>query len=246
MAHQADDLYVAGIQPLTMIEWEGRLSAVVFLQGCAWRCRYCHNRRLTSPTGVKRVPWSEVRDFLTRRQGFLDAVVFSGGEPTMQAALAPAIGEVRELGFAVALHTNGYHPKRLEALLQAKLVDTVSMDVKAPFDRYAEITGSTESGRAARESVEAIIRSGIPHEFRTTWHPALFDADAVLGIGETLAAMGARVYFVQYFRAEGCEDDALANSAALPAILPPAMQERLGGLFERFGVRGITDDLLSS
>ncbi|MBP8264734.1 MAG: anaerobic ribonucleoside-triphosphate reductase activating protein, partial [Pseudomonas sp.] len=100
-------LRVGGFVPLTTLDYPGRLACVLFCQGCAWRCRYCHNPGLIVPRGKDEKPWPEVLDFLRRRQGLLEAVVFSGGEPTLQAALPAAIAEVRELGFKIGLHTAG-------------------------------------------------------------------------------------------------------------------------------------------
>ena len=107
------------------------LAAVVFCQGCPWRCGYCHNPGLIPPQGEHEVRWESVLEFLQRRRDLLDGVVFSGGEPTLQSGLDDAIRDVRALGFKIGLHTGGMYPQRLESILQR--VDWVGMDVKAPF-----------------------------------------------------------------------------------------------------------------
>lgn len=108
------ELVVGGLTPFTTIDFPGRLAAVIFCQGCPWRCGYCHNAHLHACGSGER-SWPDVRGWLTSRRGLLDGVVFSGGEPLLQRGLAPALGEVRSLGFATGLHTAGIYPERLAA-----------------------------------------------------------------------------------------------------------------------------------
>jgi pyruvate formate lyase activating enzyme len=145
------ELRVGGLSRLSSCDWPGQLVATVFLQGCPWRCRYCHNPHLLPAPGDGEIAWREVLAFLEARRGLLDGVVFSGGEPTVQAALPAAMRTVRALGFGVGLHTGGPTPERLKAVLP--LVDWVGFDVKAPFADYARITGVASSGEAARLSL---------------------------------------------------------------------------------------------
>lgn len=166
-------LIIGGITPFTTIDYPGKLSAVLFCRGCPWRCGYCHNRHLLAPGGGESIPWEQVLDFLCQRRGLLDAVVFSGGEPTMQAGLVEAMRAVRGMGFKVGLHTAGPYPDRLLDCLPH--LDWVGMDIKAPFDRYERITGVPGSGSAARISAELLRRSGVPRQFRTTLDPVLLE-----------------------------------------------------------------------
>ncbi len=126
----ANPMRIGGITPLTTIDFPGRLAAVVYCQGCPWRCSYCHNPELLDATAPAAVPWPQVLAFLQSRRGLLDGVVFSGGEPTLQAALPAALAEVRAMGFATGLHTGGMYPERLAAVLP--LLDWVGLDVKGP------------------------------------------------------------------------------------------------------------------
>lgn len=112
-------IQVAGLVPLSTVDWPGALAAVVFLQGCPWRCVFCHNEGILDPQAPGQVAWDAVTDLLERRAGLLDGVVFSGGEPTMQPALVAAAREVRARGFKVGLHTGGAYPARLRALVGA-------------------------------------------------------------------------------------------------------------------------------
>ena len=230
-------LRVGGLQLLTTVDWPGRLAAIVFAQGCPWRCRYCHNRELTPLTAPGMTPWPEVLDQLAQRRGFLDAVIFSGGEPTMQSALPDAITQVAELGFDVALHTNGFDPGALQRALDTSAVAFVAMDVKAPFDRYADITTVPASGRAARDSVELLIASGTPYELRTTYHPALLSHGDLRQIALELSELGAEAWFIQKFRREGCPSPGLRDSVLLPAEIPAQMQDEFAAMFATFGVR---------
>lgn len=164
-------LEIGGLLPFTTIDYPGSLAAVMFCQGCPWRCNYCHNRHLIPTMSGAAVPWLEIVTLLRRRRGMLDAVVFSGGEPTMQAGLPAAITAIREMGFKIGLHTAGANPERLRECLPH--LDWVGMDLKAPFEEYEQITGVPGSGEAARQSAELLRQSGVPHQFRTTLDPFL-------------------------------------------------------------------------
>jgi pyruvate formate lyase activating enzyme len=191
-------LAVGGLTPLTTIDYPGRLSAVVYCRGCPWRCTYCHNASLQSPTPATVDTWSPVFEFLTRRRGLLDAVVFSGGEPTSQNALTDALFETAALGFETALHTAGPHPRRLQRVLP--LLDWVGMDVKAPFERYDTITGVRGSGERARASIHAILDSGIEYEFRTTVDLAVLTRQDVIQLAAMLAGLGVVDFALQRAR----------------------------------------------
>jgi pyruvate formate lyase activating enzyme len=227
-------LRVGGLTPLSTTDWPGMLAAVVFCQGCPWRCGYCHNPDLIPPRGEHEIPWEDVLSFLRRRQGLLDAVVFSGGEPTLQVDLPDAMREVRALGFKIGLHTGGMYPKKLGAVLP--LVDWVGLDVKAPFAEYAGITGAAGSGEPARAGLHTLLASGVAHEIRTTVHPALLSDAALTGLAHDLAGRGVKHYVIQAFRAQGCADPSLRARAARDRPLQDVAEE-LSGLFAEFSVR---------
>jgi pyruvate formate lyase activating enzyme len=179
-------LAVGGLVPFTTIDFPGRLAAVVFCQGCPWRCAYCHNPHLL-PRGAGVLPWPEVLRWLNTRRGLLDGVVFSGGEPLLQRGLPDAIAGVRALGFATALHTAGIYPERLAEVLP--LLDWVGFDVKAPFAEYAPIVGC-DGGGAARTALAMLLASGVAHEIRCTVPPEL-GHDALDRLCAELATLGA-------------------------------------------------------
>ncbi len=229
---RARALRVGGITGLSCTDYPGLLSAVVFCQGCAWRCHYCQNPHLLARRAAASIAWRDVENFLERRRGLLDAVVFSGGEPTLQPGLAQAMRKTRHLGFRVGLHTAGMHPQRLQTILP--LVDWVAMDIKAPFEEYAVTTGARASGNTALESAQLILASGVAHEFRTTVHPALLPPDALSTLAQSLAKLGVRNYVLQEFRAQGCASAGLQGTAS---YLTESFLHSMAPLFSSLSVR---------
>lgn len=202
MAERAS-VAVGGVTPFTTIDFPGRLSAVVFCQGCPLRCGYCHNPHLIpvaaqSPAGPR--SWQDVLEWLATRVGLLDGVVFSGGEPLLQRRLPEAAAAVRELGFAVALHTAGIYPRQLAAVLPA--LDWVGFDVKAAFDDYTRITGA-DTGTNARAALVRLLESGRSHEVRCTVDPRALHADDIGRMARELAALGVRRMVLQACRGPG-------------------------------------------
>jgi len=196
-------LIVGGLVPLTTTDYPGCLAAVVFCQGCPWHCRYCHNPHLIPRENPEAFTWSQVAAFLARRKGLLDAVVFSGGEPTLQNGLAMAMEDAKTQGFRVGLHTAGIYPERLEKLIP--YLDWVGLDVKAPFADYGRITGAG-GGEAVQQSIRLLLESDIPIEFRTTCHSSLLRESDLLNLASELAKLGAAKWILQAFRPQGCND----------------------------------------
>jgi len=226
-------LKLGGVVPFSATDFPGRLSLVVFVQGCPWRCGYCHNPHLKARGDAGAMQWPAVIERLRRRVGLIDAVVFSGGEPTIDPALEAAMRQVRALGFSVGLHTAGAYPGRLAQVL--KLVDWVGLDIKASARGYDDITCVAGSARNAFASAEMLLDSGVACEVRTTIHPALHSEQDIWQLARTLSGMGVRNYALQLFRSTGCAD---------PALLPLAggypgvdLLERIAGLFPTFTLR---------
>lgn len=192
---------IGGMTPLTTVDFPGQLAAVLFMQGCPWRCTYCHNPELLPARAGDGVAWDVVVDFLHRRRGLLDAVVFSGGEPTSQAALPDAIAHVRALGFRVGLHTGGMYPERLRQVLP--LLDWVGLDIKGPAQHYDRITGRRRSAAPVREALECVLASGIDYECRTTWRPEVFPAADLYQLAEDLVGLGVATWILQECREQG-------------------------------------------
>jgi pyruvate formate lyase activating enzyme len=225
----AIDLKVGGLTRLSTCDWPGQLAATVFCQGCAWNCPYCHNPGLRPAQGDKPIAWSSILEFLASRRGLLDAVVFSGGEPTLQPAILDAVEDVRKLGFRVGLHTAGMNPECFVQLLS--LVDWVGFDVKAPFADYVRITGIEQSGEKALASLRSMLVSDVLYEVRTTVHPALLSLDDMRKLREELLDLGVTHYAVQRFRSQGTRPELLQPASEV--FLPPTFGDR----FSHFDMR---------
>ena len=235
-AARADALRVGGFVPFTMTDYPDALAAVVFCQGCPWRCGYCHNPHLIAARGDDEREFARILDWLRTRRGLLDAVVFSGGEPTAQAELADAITAVHALGFKVGLHTGGANPRRLAAVLPH--VDWVGIDVKAPRAEYAGVTGVPDSGMPALESLDLLLASGVAHEVRTTVHPALTPPPALEQLARELAERGVARWVLQPFRATGCTSEALVSLAPHGVTIEPTLLALLRTHVAAIAVRG--------
>lgn len=216
---QTDLIRVGGLVPLTTIDYPDHLSCVLFCQGCAWRCHYCHNPDLIPPTGSDSIAWQEVLDFLQRRQGLLQAVVFSGGEATLQPQLPLAMQHVAELGFKVGLHTAGIKPTALARALP--WCDWVGFDVKAPQGAVDSITQIIGSDAANWDSLRLLLDSGVDYECRTTVHWNLLNPAQLKLLAAQLATMGVQHWVIQIVR-----DGNLLNPQ-LPANHQPLELEQL-------------------
>ena len=227
-------LRVGGLVPLSTTDYPDHLSAVVFCQGCPWRCAYCHNPHLLPRRSDSEIAWPDVLAFLDRRRGLLDAVVFSGGEPTLQRALPDAMREVRALGYKIALHTAGMHPRRLAETLP--LLDWVGMDIKTEFHRYSDITRLPGSGERARQSMAILLASGVAHEFRTPVDGSLIAGDRLRRLAHSLAADGVRHYVLQQCRAVGSQNSRPPRDVA-SRRLDAALEASLAPQFDTFTIR---------
>ena len=196
---QMSEIVVGGVEKFSAVDFPGVLSAVVFMQGCPWKCPFCHNASIRPILKENDFCWEKFFEFLKTRVGKLDAVTFSGGEPLVQDCLCDVIREVKTLGFKIGLHTGGYRPEHLAQVLP--LVDWVGLDIKAPFeeDKYQNIVGVPHLNRV-KESLDLLLKSGIDFECRTTCDPRFLSADDLKKIAETLKNKGVKKYFLQKYR----------------------------------------------
>ena len=225
------ELNIAGFVPFSTVDWPGKLVAVVFLQGCPWRCPYCHNAEILDPRVKGPVGWNEVLNVLDSRVGLLDGVVFSGGEALMQAssgALANALRQVRSRGFLTGLHAGGAYPRALQTLLEDGLLDWVGLDIKALPEDYPLATGRS-GGLKAEESLRALVEHGeVAHEVRLTLWPGLAPSGDLVEYAGRVAAWardrGAKTFALQRYR----------YPAGDPQALPEVgwMDEEAQGLLE--------------
>lgn len=191
-------MMIGGFQSFSLSEFPGKISAVVFCRGCNFRCPYCHNPELVDPERFATTwPEDQVVRELSSRRGRVQGVVITGGEPTLQPDLKRFIREMRDLGFAVKLDTNGSDPAALESLLDARLLDHIGLDVKAPPRAYPAVARVVIDPSSITRSIAVVIGSGVDHEIRTTWLPSLLSPEDLFEIAG--AVKGCRRWVVQRF-----------------------------------------------
>ncbi len=231
------EMPVGGITPFTTIDFPGQLAGVLYLQGCPWRCRYCHNSELWALKSDQVLLSSEkILGFLRSRRGRLDGIVFSGGEPTIHESIGEWMTAVRSMGYRIGLHTNGMYPDRLKQILP--LCDWIGMDIKTFFDDYEKVTRVENSGFPVKESVKILAQSSVSYECRTTVHPDLLKEESLIQIAQELRDLGIKEFHVQKFRREGCPDLELRESSLLGAVISADLQDRLRAIFPKLQVRG--------
>jgi pyruvate formate lyase activating enzyme len=176
-------MVVGGLQKFSLSDFPGAISAVIFTQGCSFRCPYCHNPELVDPFRfAPEFPRAELSRFLRSRRGVLQGVVVTGGEPTVHSDLPELLAELKDMGFSVKLDTNGTNPRMLQHVMAERLVDFVAMDIKAPLETYARTVCAAVKTHDILQSIELVLRSGLSHEFRTTWAPWLLTARDITAI----------------------------------------------------------------
>ncbi len=191
-----NQMIIGGIQRFSLIDFPGKMSLIVFTRGCNFRCPYCHNPELVDPNRyVDALEEEQLWEFLQRRLHKLDAVVITGGEPTLHDGLELFIEKIKTMGFLVKLDSNGSNPRVLKNLLSENLLDYVAMDIKAPLEKYSEVTRMPVDVKRIEESITLIRQSHLDHEFRTTIAKNLLSEDDVLSIAKMLR--GEKLYFLQ-------------------------------------------------
>lgn len=181
-----------------MIDYPGEICAIVFTQGCNFRCPYCHNPELVNPEMYGEcLPEETIFSFLAKRKGKIDAVTITGGEPTIQHDLIDFVKRVKRSGYLVKVDTNGSHPEVIEKLFSMKLLDYIAMDIKSPADKFKNLTRSEISYHTITQTIEMVMKSGIPYEFRTTVLKRLLNENDILNIAHSIR--DARLYILQQF-----------------------------------------------
>ena len=213
---------LGGLQKMTLLDFPGRVACTVFTVGCNFRCPFCHNSSLVISPAVPELSQDDFFAFLRKRQGLLDGVAVTGGEPLLHADMPEFLAKIRALGYAVKLDTNGAFPDRLAELLQAGLVDYVAMDVKNSREKYELTAGVTGILPAVERSVELLRAGETPFEFRTTLVDELHEPEDFAAIGQWLS--GVERYFIQGFVDSG---DILAGGDAFHTASPEKSQKCL-------------------
>lgn len=186
---------LGGLQKMTLLDFPGRVACTVFTVGCNFRCPFCHNRSLVVSPAVPEFSQDDFFAFLRKRQGLLDGVAVTGGEPLLHPDMPAFLEKIRSLGFAVKLDTNGAFPDRLRAILEAGLADYVAMDVKNSPEKYEQTAGAAGLLPQVERSVALLLEGKTPFEFRTTLVDELHEASDFAAIGRWIA--GTERYFIQ-------------------------------------------------
>ena len=205
---------IAYLQRSSLIDYPGRISAVIFTQGCNFVCPYCHNPELVKPElFTESVNVKEIFDFLELRKNKLEGIVITGGEPTLQKGLIPFMKSLRQMGYKLKLDTNGSKPEVIETLIQERLVDFIAMDIKAPHGKYSRVAGKNVDINALAKSIHIIMNSGAEYEFRTTAAKKMIDSEDLKSIVQMIE--GADRYVIQKFISSKHLDDSLKDSESL-------------------------------
>ncbi len=227
---------IGGIQRFSLVDYPGRISAVVFTQGCNFRCPYCHNTQLAAPSLFEpSMEESDLLAFLQMRRNLLQTVVISGGEALLHHDLPDFLAKVKNLGYSVKLDTNGSLPDQLELLLKEELIDYVALDYKAPLRLYADAAGAEVRTNDIVRSLRLLLEYGIQHEARTTVFRlfSLYDLQEAM---DELHEIGIKRYFLQmYIRSQGQQRD-LSQSGLDIASLSKALKNR----FPEWGIRNLS------
>jgi len=192
------DFPVKGFLETSFIDWKGQLAAVLFTGGCNFRCPFCHNGRLVlHPHLIHDVPFDHVLDRLQKFRKWVERVVITGGEPTLQKGLPDAISLLKRKGFKVKLDTNGSRPDVVKGLVMDGVIDFVAMDVKGPLEGYARWSGIDANRGAIRESIDFLLEDHVDYEFRMTLVPFLHKEHDAYQVAEEISP--ARSFFLQDF-----------------------------------------------
>ncbi len=210
-------MVIHGLQKLTLVDYPGKVAAILFTGACNFRCPFCQNSALVlSPASEPVIPDDEIFSYLEKRKGMLSGVVITGGEPTLHSDLLEYMARIKDLGYSVKLDTNGYRPDVLRAAVEGGYADYVAMDVKNSLSRYPETAGVPHLFPSLiEESISYLLEDHVPYEFRTTVVHELHDD----GDFEEIGAMcrGARSYFLQTFSDSG---DIIS-----PGLTPPSPED---------------------
>ncbi|MFA5358331.1 MAG: anaerobic ribonucleoside-triphosphate reductase activating protein [Patescibacteria group bacterium] len=197
-------MLIGGLQKTSLIDYPGKIAAVVFTARCNFKCGFCHNPELSGEKDQLTKDFfleKEILDFLEKRKKVLDGAVITGGEPTLHKDLPEFIRKIKNFGLAVKLDTNGTNPKMVEKLIKEKMVDFIAMDIKAPLRLYAKVTNSKLGTDNIKKSIKLIMNSGIDYEFRSTLLPALHTREDVAAMARLIK--GAKKYALQKFFSSG-------------------------------------------
>ena len=191
-------MLIKGFQKLTLLDFPGKTACTVFMGGCNFRCPFCHNAGLVTKLDTQIIDQNEVFDHLKKRQGILDGVAVSGGEPLLQPNIEEFLGKIKELGYEVKLDTNGSFPEKLKSIIEKGLCDFVAMDIKNSKEKYPETIGVHDFDMVSMEkSVDILMNGTVDFEFRTTVTKNFHTIEDIENIGKWIK--GTKKYYLQNF-----------------------------------------------
>jgi pyruvate formate lyase activating enzyme len=228
-------MLLGGLQKTTLIDYPGKIACTVFTVGCNFRCPFCHNKDLVTKqlfqhSGVKPLSQKDFFDFLEERKKILDGVCITGGEPTINTDLPVFISKIKKLGYVVKLDTNGSNSEMIRKLINRGLIDYIAMDIKSTFDEYQKLIkvksqirqladkSSTRNSKflnKIKQSIKIILKSNLPHEFRTTVVPTIHDKESLVKLAKQLKPLNTKYqilntrlnWYLQSFRPQNCLDE---------------------------------------
>ena len=212
-------MIISGLQKMTLLDFPGKVACTLFLQGCNWRCPFCHNSELLGGDGPEPISEETLMTFLRKRVGLLDAVCVTGGEPTLQPDLEDLMGNIKALGYLVKLDTNGNRPEVLKDLVEKGLVDYVAMDIKNCPARYGETAGVPNMTLShVEESIRYLLSGKVDFEFRTTVAEELHTPADFEAIGKWLTTLDSQQKAPKFFIQPYVDrDSVLAKGLHTPA-----------------------------
>lgn len=230
---------IAGLQKLTLLDYPGNIAAIIFTKGCNFNCGYCQNSSLILNDGEELISEAEVFNYLEKRRKILDAVVISGGEPTIQKDLKSFIIKIKNMGFKVKLDTNGYNPNLLEELINENLLDYVAMDIKADLNNYEKVACKKININNILRSINLLKESKIDYEFRTTVIKGIHDINTLESI-LNIIGRDSKYYIQNFEESMGVLDKSLSGFSKEELTL---MNERIKKEYELTNVRGLYSEM---
>lgn len=229
-------MIISGFNKLTLLDYPGKMAAMLFTQGCNWNCKFCQNSDLIHYDEEGIIPEEDILDYLEKRKGMLEGLVVSGGEPTMQKDLKDFLRKVKSKGYQIKLDTNGSTPDILKEIIEEKLVDYIAMDIKNIFEEYEPIVNIKKINQASiKKSIELIKNSGIDHEFRTTIMKNYHDIEKIKKIYGYLG--DNEKYYLQNFEdSDGVLDKTLVSYSKDELKF---LNEELSRYYPKIKIRGI-------
>lgn len=230
-------LPIKGIQKTSLIDYPNKISSIIFLANCNFRCPYCQNPDLIeNPDSFETIKEDELIEFLKNRKKWSDSIVITGGEPLIYN-LIPFLKNLKEIGLNIKIDTNGSNPKQIKEIIEKKLVDYIAMDMKAPLEKYNESAGVRVNTQDIKESIELIINSKIDHEFRVTLLPKLHSQKDILEIAKQLK--GAKAFFFQQFSPNNTLDKSFEKEKPFKKQELEELRDKIKDQFEICEIRGV-------